>query len=302
MKHLVAIIFLLIVSFLLCSCKKSIPYVNGKTISYYDNGNKKSVDNYVDGKLDGESVSYFEDGATERICNFRNDCLVSLTSYYNNGQKKFVGHYVDKQVLTADERFKFYKEYGEFVDENELTNVKFYEENGEIGYEVTVDNSKLFNRFYKKDFNADAYFINKHIIPFDDYIKASIKSVAERRSLLGKPDILETLPGEELYEMVLLGPAWSWRKGYNRQAIVTFSSIEGSENVRSFKIEIDKEAESIKKLIENTVKYFDNQGYKYVKSYPITYSKKFDEWNAEVILGQSDGVPEYSVKVDKSKK
>jgi antitoxin component YwqK of YwqJK toxin-antitoxin module len=345
MKHLFSIIFLLIVSVLFCSCKKSISYdkiqirdnvvfevneakpytgevvhgsldgvkkeyvenylngkLEGKTIWYHDNGKKKWVINYVNGKQEGERIDYFEDGATERNCNYKNDCLVSETVYYTNGQKKFEGNFVNKKVLTTAERFEFYKANNEFVDEKELNgNVKFYEANGDIGYELTVDNNKLYNRFYKKNYpKGDAYYINKHIIPFDDIIQASIKSVAERRSLLGKPIILEKLPGVELYELVLIGSEWS--ECSNRQAIITFSSSEGSDNVRLFRIEIEKEASSVKKLIENTAKYFDTQGYKYVKRNPITYSKKFGDWNAEVIFGESDGVGVYAVIVDKSKK
>ncbi|MBI2417428.1 MAG: hypothetical protein HYV28_05900 [Ignavibacteriales bacterium] len=322
MKRLFSISLLLFISLLFSSCKNSVPhekiqvrndvayevnqdkpysgevvkksssgvkereenYVNGKlegeTIWYHDNGKKKWVINYVNGKAEGERVDYFEGGETQIVSNYKNGQCVSQTRYYKNGQKMFEGKFFGGEELAG--------------------NVKYYGENGDVNYDVTIDNNRLYNRFFWKSSNEDAYYLNKHTIPFDDFIQASTKSAEERRNILGKPVTLEKLPGSELYELVLLGP-W-WENGFNMQALVNFNSVEKLDNFRMFHFEIDKDGDSIKKLIENTAKYFEEHGYAIIKREPMTFSKKFGDWKAEIVFGEHSGVLTYVVMMDKQKK
>ncbi|MCE1187618.1 MAG: hypothetical protein LWX56_00635 [Ignavibacteria bacterium] len=322
MKHLFSITLFVVISLLFCSCKNSIShdklqvrndiayevnqdkpysgevvkktsggtkeyeenYVNGKldgkTTWYHDNGKKSSVTNYVNGIIEGEKLEYYNDGNTQAVSNYKNGQCVSQTRFYKNGQKMFEGKFFDGEELAG--------------------NVKYYDENGAVNYDVTIDNKKLYNRFFWKSSNEDAYYLNKHTIPFDDFIQASTKSAEERRNILGKPVTLEDLPGSELYELVLLGPRWE--NGFNMQVLVNFNSVEKLDNFRMFRFAIDKDGESIKKLIENTTKYFEEHGYAIIKREPMTFSKKFGDWKADILVGELSGVLTYAVMMDKQKK
>ena len=61
--------------------------VNGKVITYYENGNIRYEQNYKDGKLEGLTKAYYESGKLNLELNYTNDLLDGLSKeYYENGQ------------------------------------------------------------------------------------------------------------------------------------------------------------------------------------------------------------------------
>lgn len=61
--------------------------VNGKVITYYENGNIRYEQNYKDGKLEGLTKAYYESGKLNLELNYKNDLLDGLSKgYYENGQ------------------------------------------------------------------------------------------------------------------------------------------------------------------------------------------------------------------------
>ena len=61
--------------------------VNGKVITYYENGNIKYEQNYKDGNLEGLTKTYYESGKLNLELNYKNDLLDGLSKgYYENGQ------------------------------------------------------------------------------------------------------------------------------------------------------------------------------------------------------------------------
>ena len=61
--------------------------VNGKVITYYENGNIKYEQNYKDGKLEGLTKAYYESGKLNLELNYINDLLDGPSKeYYENGQ------------------------------------------------------------------------------------------------------------------------------------------------------------------------------------------------------------------------
>ena len=61
--------------------------VNGKVITYYENGNIGYEQNYKDGNLEGLTKSYYESGKLNLELNYKNDLLDGLSKgYYENGQ------------------------------------------------------------------------------------------------------------------------------------------------------------------------------------------------------------------------
>ena len=61
--------------------------VNGKVITYYENGNIRYEQNYKDGKLEGLTKAYYESGKLNLELNYINDLLDGPSKeYYENGQ------------------------------------------------------------------------------------------------------------------------------------------------------------------------------------------------------------------------
>lgn len=61
--------------------------VNGKVITYYENGNIGYEQNYKDGNLEGLTKTYYESGKLNLELNYKNDLLDGLSKgYYENGQ------------------------------------------------------------------------------------------------------------------------------------------------------------------------------------------------------------------------
>lgn len=61
--------------------------VNGKVITYYENGNIGYEQNYKDGNLEGLTKTYYESGKLNLELNYKNDLLDGPSKeYYENGQ------------------------------------------------------------------------------------------------------------------------------------------------------------------------------------------------------------------------
>ena len=61
--------------------------LNGKVITYYENGNMEYEQNYKDGNLEGLTKTYYESGKLNLELNYKNDLLDGLSKeYYENGQ------------------------------------------------------------------------------------------------------------------------------------------------------------------------------------------------------------------------
>ena len=88
------------------------PYLNGKVITYYENGNIGYEQNYKDGNLEGLTKTYYESGKLNLELNYKNDLLDGLSKgYYENGQ------------LSAQENYKEGKRNGELVNYDEKGNI-----------------------------------------------------------------------------------------------------------------------------------------------------------------------------------
>ena len=84
---------------------------NGKWKIFYENGNIKSENNYQDGKLNGESKEFFQDGNIMSLKNYLNNRTDGTQiEWYNNGQIK-------RQVKTSSlgSETKCWNENGEQV-------------------------------------------------------------------------------------------------------------------------------------------------------------------------------------------
>ena len=77
-------------------------YKNGKKDGlseiYYENGQLKQKENYKDGALDGLSEIYYENGQLEHKANYKKGLLDGLSeTYYENGQLSFKQNYKNDQ-------------------------------------------------------------------------------------------------------------------------------------------------------------------------------------------------------------
>ena len=73
--------------------------LDGLRTFYYENGNKKEVSNYTAGELDGVYNSFYENGNKEVISNYKSWKLNGLrTLYYENGNKKEVCIYKEGKL------------------------------------------------------------------------------------------------------------------------------------------------------------------------------------------------------------
>jgi antitoxin component YwqK of YwqJK toxin-antitoxin module len=91
------------------------PYT-GKYFEFHDNGQKKSEENYKDGKSDGLSVTWHENGQKEGEINFKDGKPDGLTvSWHENGQKMMESTFKDNEPISE----KYWNSKGEEVDSME---------------------------------------------------------------------------------------------------------------------------------------------------------------------------------------
>ena len=106
----------------------------GQVIKKYKNGQVKSIENFKNGKLNGEFKEFFENGSLFQIGTFKNGDMKNIKVFYENGKLKFEqnlkdrkgkyrGYYpngkleVEGEVFQGDEigLWKYYNEEGNLL-------------------------------------------------------------------------------------------------------------------------------------------------------------------------------------------
>ena len=88
------------------------PYT-GKTFGFWENGQKRSEQNFKDGERDGLYVKWYEDGQKRREINYKDGKANGLwVWWYKNGQKKSEANYKDGKQISK----KWWNNKGEPVD------------------------------------------------------------------------------------------------------------------------------------------------------------------------------------------
>ena len=106
----------------------------GQIIKKYKDGQVKSIENFKNGKLNGEFKEFFENGSLFQIGTFKNGDMKNIKVFYENGNLKFEqklkdrkgkyrGYYpngileVEGEVFQGDEigLWKYYNEEGNFL-------------------------------------------------------------------------------------------------------------------------------------------------------------------------------------------
>ena len=105
----------------------------GQVIKKYKNGQVKSIENFKNGKLNGEFKEFFENGSFFQIGTFKNGDMENVKAFYENGNLKF------KQNL-KDRKGKYRGYYpngmleaeGEVFQGDEIGLWKYYNEEGNL--------------------------------------------------------------------------------------------------------------------------------------------------------------------------
>ena len=106
----------------------------GQIVKKYKNGQVKSIENFKNGKLNGEFKEFFENGSLFQIGTFKNGDMKNIKVFYENGNLKFEqnlkdrkgkyrGYYpngkleVEGEVFQGDEigLWKYYNEEGNLL-------------------------------------------------------------------------------------------------------------------------------------------------------------------------------------------
>jgi TonB family protein len=108
--------------------------LKGIYFEYYQNGKRKSVRRYNNGKLTGDDVEYFPNGQPYNVKNYDKDttyykeCYDSTgTALAENGKGKWVGYSDDFKVITEDGQIKNGKPDGEWKIVNKEGLVAYYQ-------------------------------------------------------------------------------------------------------------------------------------------------------------------------------
>ena len=109
----------------------------GQIIKKYNNGQVKSIENFKNGKLNGEFKEFFEDGKLFQIATFKNGDMKNIKVFYENGNLKFEQNLKDRKG-----RYKGYYPNGQLEEEGEVFQGekigvwKYYNEEGKLSSEV----------------------------------------------------------------------------------------------------------------------------------------------------------------------
>ena len=106
----------------------------GQVIKKYKDGQVKSIENFKNGKLNGEFKEFFENGSLFQVGTFKNGDMKNIKVFYENGNLKFEqnlkdrkgkyrGYYpngmleVEGEVFQGDEigLWKYYNEEGNLL-------------------------------------------------------------------------------------------------------------------------------------------------------------------------------------------
>ncbi|MES2766598.1 MAG: CHAT domain-containing protein [Bacteroidota bacterium] len=70
--------------------------IDDEATNYYEDGSVKAIGHYINGKANGEYISYFENGKLHEKSLYKNDVLDGLSVvHFDNGQKNFEGNYIN---------------------------------------------------------------------------------------------------------------------------------------------------------------------------------------------------------------
>ena len=105
----------------------------GQVIKKYKSGQVKSIENFKNGKFNGEFKEFFENGSLFQIGTFKNGDMENVKAFYENGNLKF------KQNL-KDRKGKYRGYYpngmleveGEVFQGDEIGLWKYYNEEGNL--------------------------------------------------------------------------------------------------------------------------------------------------------------------------
>ena len=110
----------------------------GQVIKKYKNGQVKSIENFKNGKLNGEFKEFFENGSLFQVGTFKNGEMKNIRVFYENGNLKFEQNLKDRKG-----RYKGYYPNGQLEEEGEVFQGekigvwRYYNEEGKLSSEVT---------------------------------------------------------------------------------------------------------------------------------------------------------------------
>ena len=110
----------------------------GQVIKKYKSGQVKSIENFKNGKLNGEFKEFFENGSLFQVGTFKNGEMKNIRVFYENGNLKFEQNLKDRKG-----RYKGYYPNGQLEEEGEVFQGekigvwRYYNEEGKLSSEVT---------------------------------------------------------------------------------------------------------------------------------------------------------------------
>ena len=99
----------------------------------YKNGQAKSIENFKNGKLNGEFKEFFEDGNLSQIATFKNGDMKNIKVFYENGNLKF-----EQNLKNRKGKYRGYYPNGQLESEGEVFQGdeiglwKYYNEEGNL--------------------------------------------------------------------------------------------------------------------------------------------------------------------------
>ena len=105
----------------------------GQVIKKYKNGQVKSIENFKNGKLNGEFKEFFENGSLFQIGTFKNGDMKNIKVFYENGNLKF-----EQNLKNRKGKYRGYypngklEAEGEVFQGDEIGLWKYYNEEGNL--------------------------------------------------------------------------------------------------------------------------------------------------------------------------
>ena len=126
----------------------------GQIIKKYKDGQVKSIENFKNGKLNGEFKEFFENGSLFQVGTFKNGDMENVKAFYENGNLKFEQNLKDRKG-----KYRGYYPNGQLEEEGEVFQGekiglwKYYNENGSLSSEGMYKEGKKVGewKFYKSD-------------------------------------------------------------------------------------------------------------------------------------------------------
>ena len=105
----------------------------GQVIKKYKSGQVKSIENFKNGKLNGEFKEFFENGSLFQIGTFKNGDMKNIKVFYENGNLKF-----EQKLKNRKGKYRGYypngmlEAEGEVFQGDEIGLWKYYNEEGNL--------------------------------------------------------------------------------------------------------------------------------------------------------------------------